>query len=117
MLQCAGAVEQFEQSPRKCFRAWLGSHRIAERHLLEREDHAVAGALFDAQRRGGDGREVPRLEKLLERATVECLVPAQMRFPLVVAFPVQVCRILEAAGEEAEEFPPRSLRRRGYGAF
>jgi hypothetical protein len=89
--------------------------RIAKRHLFEREEHAVAGALLDPHRALGGLREFPRTHEALEFALAERRIPALVRLHLVVALPLQIRSVAKTTGKLPQEFAAATLCSSGTG--
>ncbi|HTU66323.1 MAG TPA: di-heme oxidoredictase family protein [Steroidobacteraceae bacterium] len=114
LLHRAAAVQPVEQAVGEGARAGRRAHRIAQRHLLEREDHAVFRRLFDAHGAGRDLDVFTRVAQAHQLGLREDLAPAAVRFDLVVALEFEVVRVTKTVGKVAEKFAPaaRSLLRR-----
>src|SRR5205085_10367567 len=100
------AVQELIQALGKGARARLRLDGVAQRHLLEREDHAVACALFDAHGAGGYLSELARTQQAAKLCAVQSFCPTLMRLPFVCALPLNISLVAEAAGEEAQKLAP-----------
>jgi len=109
LRQGPSAMQQLKQPFREDASAGGGLHRVAQRHLLERKDHAVPGALFDAHRARRNLREAPIPQQLLELAASEHFVPTLMCLDLVAALEVEIVAVAEPVRKIFEELPPTSL--------
>src|ERR1051325_2174302 len=78
--------------------------RIAQGHLLEREDHAVTRALFDTYGASCNFGEGPLLQQVVELTTREHLLPTVVRRNFVFALPGNVGLVAKSTGKEAQEF-------------
>src|SRR5947209_18512617 len=87
-------------SPSAKARPLLTLDGVAQRHLLEGEDHAVARALLDAHGAGSDLGEPAPAQEPSELLARKRLLPALVRLPLVVALPGDVSLVAKPSGEE-----------------
>src|SRR5437868_10749117 len=111
-LDAACAVQEFVKPLGERARARLRLYGVAQRHLLEREDHAVARTLLDAHGARGYLGELARAQEPPELRARERLLPAPVRLPLVASLPLDVSLVPEPAGEEPQKLPPTPLRPR-----
>jgi len=100
----AAAVEEVPQplGERAC--ADLRLDRIAQRHLLEREEQVRPR--LDARRPPRDLDVPARAQQLAQFLAPQLRLPPLVRLPLVVALPVEIRLVPEPAGKIAEELLP-----------
>jgi hypothetical protein len=106
------AVQEIVEPGRESARSGGRFHRVTERHLFERENHAVSRPLFDARRARRDLGILALFEKAAKLVTIQRLFPALVRFPFVIAFPGEVSLVSKTFREEAQKFSA-TLRRAG----
>src|SRR4029453_17666868 len=104
-LERAAAVQEIEQLLGKESRA-IRADSVAQGHLLEGKQHAVPGSLLDSDGAGGNLGERPAGEQGPELPSIERLLPALVRLPLVITLPVKIRRIAETLGKRLEKLPP-----------
>jgi phenylalanyl-tRNA synthetase alpha chain len=114
-LQGAGAVQQFVEPLAERARALRDFHGVAQRHLLEGEDHAVARALFDAHGPRRNLRELASPEQPAKLVAPERLLPTLVRLPLIPPLPVNISLVPKPFRKEPQKLsstPP--IRQRGF---
>src|SRR5689334_18146098 len=89
---------------------------IAQGHLLEGEDHAVARALLDAHGARRDLGELACTQQPPQLLATEDFLPALVRFPFVAALPLHIRLVAESTREKAQELPAAAQRSASHGA-
>src|ERR1051326_4895018 len=113
-LHVARAVQELVKTLGERARALVRLDRGAQRHLLEREDHAVTRTLLDAHGPRRDLPELARAQQTPELPAPQRLLPTLVRLPLVPALPLDVSLVPEPAGEEPQKLPPTPHRARRH---
>ncbi len=95
-------VEPLRESPRPARRP----HRIPQRHLLEREDHAMPRALLYPHRSRHNLPMLAVFQQPPKLFSMQRLLPALMRLHLMIPLPLEIGRIPESPREETEKLLP-----------
>jgi hypothetical protein len=104
-LQGFVAMQKVEQRRREGLRACRRADGVPQGHLLERKQQIGAG--FDADGQRCNLLEFPLLDHPLESRLAQHIAPAAVGIPLIIAFPIDISLVPEAAGEQPQELAAR----------